>query len=288
MALSATVTAASAFQPHTGHWFDATQPGTGFNLDIQNGVLVLTYYSYQPAGPAQWYLSAGPMGNGQRSYVGPLDKYVNGQCPTCAYKAPVSAGSEGTISINFVNETTASVTLPGGRATIIHPYDFGYGNPPQGLLGEWIFVYDIIPGATTFAERFDFSTLIPGTSTGNGIAADAVRFAGCELQVSGALAGTVICADSNSSGTLENGYSFTYGGVDETFNGTWISPSSGNQYPMKGFRVVSPAGYSKAGHKSGDDPNTASKLAQDQGEAIEKASPELLGKLRAISERLAR
>ena len=234
-------TAASAFQPRIGLWGNAAESGSGYMMDIQNGLVALTVYSYLSSGPAQWYLASGPLVNNGHNFVATLDKYVGGQCISCIYRAPSLAGNDGTIAITFLSETLASVSLPGGRTTVIQPFDFGYGPLPAGLLGEWIFVYDILAGGTTFAERFDFTTTLAPTATGSGIAADPVRLAGCELQVSGSLAGQVICADGDSAGNLQNGYAFRYG-LDETYGGVWIAPGSGNQYAMKGFRVVSKVG----------------------------------------------
>jgi len=60
--------------------------------------------------------------------------------------------------------------LPGGRTTQIQSYSFAIGDPPTGLLGEWVFFYDF--GTTTTANRFDLSSVLASTANGNGIAAD--------------------------------------------------------------------------------------------------------------------
>jgi len=239
---------ATAFQPRTGHWNNPNESGTGMNIDIQDGVYVVMVYSYAAGGPAQWYIASGQSTNNGHSFVGSLDKFRNGQCISCAYSAPSVNGSDGTITINFTSEIAATVILPGGRVTSIQPFSFHFGAPPDGLLGQWIFVYDIV---STFAERFDFTMILPPTSGGNGIATDLGRIAGCELQVTGSIAGTVVCADADSAGNLQNGYAFVYG-LDETFNGEWISPSSGNIYAMKGFKVKSKAGYTRSAMSEAD------------------------------------
>src|SRR5690242_21353742 len=84
-----------AFQPRTGHWNNLpSESGRGFNIDIQDGVMVLTVYAYDQAGNAQWYLAAGPMTNGQHNFTGTLDKYVGGQCLSCNYSAPTANGND--------------------------------------------------------------------------------------------------------------------------------------------------------------------------------------------------
>ena len=229
-------TTAIAFQPRIGLWGNTAESGSGYMIDIQNGLVALTAYSYQSSGPSQWYLASGPLTNSGHNFVATLDKYTGGQCISCTYRPASLAGNDGTITITFVSETMATLGLPGGRTTVIQPFDFGYGPLPGGLLGEWIFVYDI--GSVTFADRFDFTQTMSGTSTGTGLAVDLTRVAVCELQVSGVAAGMVICGDGDAAGNLQNVYAFHYG-LDETFDGVWISPTTYDGHPMKGFRVGS-------------------------------------------------
>ena len=256
--LLAFATSAAAFQPRTGHWNNPNEPGTGMNIDIQDGTFVVTIYSYATGGAAQWYIASGKGTNDNHNFTGSLDKFRGGQCISCTSTIfPASDGSDGAISITFSSEVLATVTLPGGRVTQIQPFNFGFGDPPNGLLGEWVFVYDII---STFADRFDFTVTAPGTAGGNGLVVDPIRIAGCELQVVGTLAGTVICADTDSQGNLQNGYAFKFG-LDETFSGNWVSPFSGNLYAMKGFKVKSKNGSARAA-MAADDPYASAKVSE--------------------------
>jgi len=243
-ALSGLLLAANAwaFTPHAGLWNNAAESGDGFNIVVQNGVLVVTIFSYKANGDSEWYLASGPLTAGGRTFSGSLEKYRNGRCISCAWKAIAPGGSDGTITINFSSETTGTVLLPGGRVTQIETYDFGFGPPPQGLLGQWLFTEEII---STFAERFDLTTILGATENGNGIASDPVRAAGCELQVRGPAAGLVLCVDLDSLGEVENQYSFRLG-IDETYDGAWVSPITFNAFPMKGFRVKDPKGNARA------------------------------------------
>jgi hypothetical protein len=114
---------ASAFTPQTGHWWNPNESGTGYNIDVSNGVLVITIYSYKPNGDAEWYLASGPLSADQRHFSATLDKYRNGQCISCPYTGrPGYGGSDGTISIEFSSATSATVALPGGRVTRIQPF----------------------------------------------------------------------------------------------------------------------------------------------------------------------
>ena len=241
------VATAAAFQPRTGHWWNPLESGRGFNIDVQDDILVVAMYAYQAGGTGQWYLASGPMTNSGHNFTGTLNKYQGGQCASCAYAGPPTLiGNDGQITISFISEVAATVTLPGGRTTSIQPFNFAFGAPPQGLLGEWIFVYDIIPGGTTSAQRFNLTTIGGATSTGTGVVVDPVRFAACEQQISGTFAGYVVCIDWTTSAltTVENQYKFRFG-LDEGYGGEWISPTSSNSYSMKAFKVVSKSGVSR-------------------------------------------
>lgn len=232
----------NAFTPHAGLWNNAAEGGDGFNIIVQNGVLVVTIFSYKTNGDSEWYISSGPLTNGGRSYTGTLDKYRNGRCISCAWKQNAPAGNDGAIFITFSTETTGTVTV-GGRTTTIQVFDFGFGAPPDGLLGEWLFTEEI--GSSVFAERFTFTTKLGATTSGNGAVYDAAARAVCELQLTGLFAGKVYCVDfAASNDTVNNQYLFRYG-VDETYDGEWISPTTLRSYPMKGFRVTDPKGNAR-------------------------------------------
>jgi hypothetical protein len=237
--LFAIAASATAFQPRSGVWANLHESGSGYTIEIQEGVLVVMIYSYQSGGAPQWYLSAGPMTNDQHNFTGTLDKYVGGQCISCVYSGrPTLIGNDGSISIVFTSETSAMLTLPGGRTTEIQSYNFAIGDPPNGLLGEWVFFYQV--GTTTTANRFDLSSELPPSANGNGIAADPTELAGCELQTSGGAAGLVVCVVVSSAGALQYGYGFRFG-LDQTYDGIWLSGDGRTIYPMKGFKVVSRA-----------------------------------------------
>ncbi len=104
----------AAIIPLAGVWLNPAESGSGFGLDYQNGTLIVEAYSYLPAGRSQWYLAAGPVVN--NVFTATLDKYMGGQCISCAYVAPgPPVGNDGTITITFTSPTTATVDLPGGR-----------------------------------------------------------------------------------------------------------------------------------------------------------------------------
>ncbi len=112
-----------AFTPVTGLWWNPNESGTGYNIQVQRGVLVATMYSYTSAGDPVWYLAVGPLANagGGVAAMGTLDKYHSGQCASCAYQKPSMVGNDGGMTITFTSPTAATVQLPGGRVTQIQP-----------------------------------------------------------------------------------------------------------------------------------------------------------------------
>jgi hypothetical protein len=128
---------ATSFAPVPGVWWNKAESGSGVGLDYQNGTLIVEFYSYLPGGASQWYLAAGPVVN--NVFTATLDKYMGGQCISCAYKSPGVVGNDGTISITFTSPTTATADLPGGRHIQIERY-FGAAAAPAGFTpaaGVW-------------------------------------------------------------------------------------------------------------------------------------------------------
>ncbi|MCC6869596.1 MAG: hypothetical protein IT522_12320 [Burkholderiales bacterium] len=122
LALVLCASPASGFTPASGQWWNPDESGTGYNIDVSAGVLVVTVFSFNANGDSQWYLAAGPMSADQRRFTGTLDRYRNGQCISCGYAGrPASVGNDGVIAIDFTSETSATLTLPGGRTTAIQP-----------------------------------------------------------------------------------------------------------------------------------------------------------------------
>ncbi len=112
-----------AFTPETGLWWSPNESGTGYNIQVQHGVVVVTMYGYTNMGDPVWYLASGSMSNTEDGvgFVGSLDKFRGGQCASCTYQMPSMMGSDGEISMTFTSPASATVHLPGGRVTQIQP-----------------------------------------------------------------------------------------------------------------------------------------------------------------------
>ena len=122
-AMTFQATAGYTLTPVVGLWWNPNESGSGYNLDVKNGVLVVTIYSYKGSGEPQWYITSGPIAN--NSFTGTINKYVGGQCISCTYKGlPTVGGNDGVVTIDFSSPTSATLSLPGGRVTQIQPQTF--------------------------------------------------------------------------------------------------------------------------------------------------------------------
>ena len=111
------------FTPVSGLWWNPNESGTGYNVQVQRGTLVVSMYSYTLLGDPIWYLAVARLANSGNHVVaiGTLDKYRGGQCASCVYQGPALMGNDGGITITFTSSSAATVLLPNGRVTQIQP-----------------------------------------------------------------------------------------------------------------------------------------------------------------------
>lgn len=108
--------------PLAGLWWNPTESGSGYVIDVKHGVLVMTVFSYAASGAPQWYLLSGPLVN--NAVTGKLFKFAGGQCIGCAYQLPVASGDDGVATVTFTSPIAATLQLPGGRTIPIVPQEF--------------------------------------------------------------------------------------------------------------------------------------------------------------------
>lgn len=115
---------ASSFQPESGWWWNASESGRGFTLEVQGNKLFIGGYMYDDQGNPVWYISAGNMMS-STLYQGQWEQYANGQTLTGSYKKPDQVnGAVGNITIEFTSRSTATLTLPDGRQIPLARYRF--------------------------------------------------------------------------------------------------------------------------------------------------------------------
>lgn len=134
---------AAAFTPESGWWWNPDESGRGFNIEIQDDVIVVSTYVYDADGNPVWYLSAGRLNRQANRYTGTLDRFDGGQCIECdQYTQPeYHQRAAGNIVIDFLTETTAELTWKGGTIPIQRQI-FAFGDELDTLLGQWQMVVD--------------------------------------------------------------------------------------------------------------------------------------------------
>jgi len=155
---------ASAFMPESGWWWNQSESGRGFNIEIQDNQLFLATFVYDASGNAIWYTAGGKMTN-DRSFSGALVAYRSGQCLGCSYKAPQDGGSPGNISISFDAPNSATVVWPGGT-TRISRFAFGVTwTAPSAIMGEWAIITGAPSYPVYYGERLKFNSFYTSGTT---------------------------------------------------------------------------------------------------------------------------
>lgn len=127
---------ARAMLPDNGWYWNPSESGRGFNIEIQDNALFMSAFVYRPDGSAAWYVGGGPMSS-DRAWSGDLFETVNGQCVGCSYRAPDLIAS-GRVSIAFTSERSASISLLGGTISVQRQDWSGSGSHSRdALFGEW-------------------------------------------------------------------------------------------------------------------------------------------------------
>ena len=125
----------AAIAPASGWWWNSTEAGRGYSIEIVNGTLFFAIYTYSSDGTALWYVSSGRMTDSV-TYSGVLQQYGSGQTISGSYRAATDLGSVGTVSLGFYSETEGYIYFPNGSWTYISRFDFttngAVGGPAPG------------------------------------------------------------------------------------------------------------------------------------------------------------
>ena len=118
-------TAPPSIIPETGFWYNASEGGRGYVIEVHsNNNLFIGGFMYDAGGNAIWYASGpGPMS--ANSYNGQWQQYGNGETLTGSYKpSAVVNPAVGSITVQFLSTTSGLLTLPDGRQIGIVRYPF--------------------------------------------------------------------------------------------------------------------------------------------------------------------
>lgn len=95
--------------PATGYWWNPASPGSGFVIEIQGSQMFMAGFLYAANGDATWVASSGSMESGTQ-YSGSLVTYSGGQTLNGSYQQATALPAQGTITINFISDTTAALS----------------------------------------------------------------------------------------------------------------------------------------------------------------------------------
>ena len=98
------------FQPFSGWWWNPSESGTGYSVEIQGNYLFLVGFMYDDAGRQVWYFSAGPMSS-PSSYHGTVLQFANGQTMGGAYQPPSAPATVATLDLEFTAMNKATLTF---------------------------------------------------------------------------------------------------------------------------------------------------------------------------------
>jgi streptogramin lyase len=113
--------------PQTGWWWSSIEPGRGYALEVQGGMMFFAGYMYDASGNPIWY-SSGPAAMPiLTAYVGVWEQFGFGQTLNGAWQpAQVVNTNAGSLTVEFfpTQPMTGSITFPDGRTVSIQPFAF--------------------------------------------------------------------------------------------------------------------------------------------------------------------
>jgi hypothetical protein len=248
-AVAVFVGVAQARMIESGLYYNSSEPGRGFSIEQQGGVVTLIFYIYDSAGAPVWYFASGVTmlnATGYPTLATGFSRYSGGQCLGCTYTAPATT-TIGTLSLAFSSPVAATLNIGAGAfgagAISIALSRYGFTDAANPLLGQWAWTFAV--GSTpTFSDTYGgfvrFTTLSAQVNPGGtGFVSGSPSGYGAECYTSGSLAGQCLMVFVGSSGYAET-YQFPTP-INE-LAGTWRlgTGSSATRYRMKGLRVGVP------------------------------------------------
>ena len=240
------------FAPEAGWWWNASEGGRGFALEVQGDHIFMGGFMYDSLGLPTWYVTGGKMSSAS-SYEGSWLAYRGGQAIGQPYKAPSLVPVPlSTVRLSFSDARNAVLTLPDGRTLALSRYlGFGTDTPllgePEGVrmlrpvLGDWRFQYKIF---TTWTEDFTFSQIISGVSDEFEYFAQGLdKFDSLTLATYSSTSKSYYIYTLNPSwSTYDSFYEFTWNGPGSTASGCYylVYRSSGDLSscnPLTGQRI---------------------------------------------------
>lgn len=128
--------AVASAEPESGWWWNPSESGRGYFIEMTAGILYVGGYFYADDGRATWMSSGGPLTDPWR-YEGTLQTYRGGQTLFGDYRPPESVAEGGPVTVHFTDDLHGTITWPGGTIPI-ERHVFGSGTATfQPGTGWW-------------------------------------------------------------------------------------------------------------------------------------------------------
>jgi hypothetical protein len=113
----------SSAAPETGWWWNASEAGRGYFIDVQGTRLFVVLMMYEADGTSRWYsatgeLTIGPFGLSPTT-TATLEEYAGGPTLTGAFTVAARSAVHGQITLSFSSTTAGTLMLPSGTAIAI-------------------------------------------------------------------------------------------------------------------------------------------------------------------------
>ncbi len=152
---------ARAYEPESGLWWNPSESGTGYAIEVQDDFMAVTVYGGAQNGFAKWYTSAARLdysGGGVRFEADLLGFYNVQPIGQPWSGRPTLEPSYGKLRIVFDtgDNRRATLTWPNGRSFPIQRHEFYFQRPEDTggvtsstlkMLGEWQVVSDVSSNA---------------------------------------------------------------------------------------------------------------------------------------------
>ncbi|ADE15354.1 hypothetical protein Nhal_2266 [Nitrosococcus halophilus Nc 4] len=121
--------------PENGWWWNPAEPGTGYNIETQNGTLFVSTFVDGGSGNPVWYSGSGQLNRNNMATINLSNSEV-GQCLGCKSTSISSSDSGFQITLSFQSRGQGKVIID-GKEKPIERRNFNYGGDLQKLLGRW-------------------------------------------------------------------------------------------------------------------------------------------------------